>query len=228
MGRSVYRWLHAHAICMLVAATLALMLKEMLPVVLTGLASFLACAIVFYPSVRHLSPPGGIPNIITMSRLAFFVGCVLLVGIVHPYVFTAGIIVVLVADGLDGYFARRLGQSTEVGALLDMEVDAFIGCTLAFVGYFLFDLSIIVLVAGAMRYAFVLFRWVMRWSGRKVAVPGARTVAILFFISLLTPFILGMTVGYWATWIGSGLILYSFTRETMLLFLQSRSEKSRT
>lgn len=228
MTTRMNRWAAIHAVCLLIAVAWALSVRDVRPLLLTAIASFLISIVLFYPVVKHLRPPGGLPNMITTLRLAAFITCLFFVGSLDPYVFTACIVVVLIADGLDGFLARKLGQSTVFGALFDMEVDAFIGCALAVTGYFMFDLSEAVIAAGVLRYIFVLFVRLMRWTDRKVVVPGARTFAILFFISLLTPFVFGASFGYWATIAGSMLVFYSFGRETILLAGQGRQKKSRT
>jgi len=61
-----------------------------------------------------------VPNLISLSRLPLLVGIVLLVDSLWRYPLFA---LVVVSDGLDGWVARRLDQTTQLGALLDPALD---------------------------------------------------------------------------------------------------------
>ncbi|MFO0954550.1 MAG: CDP-diacylglycerol--glycerol-3-phosphate 3-phosphatidyltransferase [Isosphaeraceae bacterium] len=67
-----------------------------------------------------------VPNTITLGRLALSVVVFALIGLEQYF---AGLVVFALAaltDGLDGYLARRLGQSTPIGRQLDPLVDKVI------------------------------------------------------------------------------------------------------
>src|SRR3954462_15191693 len=69
-----------------------------------------------------------VPNSLTMSRLAL--SFVVFALIAFGY-FAAALVVFILAsisDGLDGYFARKLGQATAIGRQLDPLVDKVINC----------------------------------------------------------------------------------------------------
>ena len=67
-----------------------------------------------------------VPNAVTMSRLvlAIIVPWLLIRGN-EVEIMLAGILLIVAwaSDGIDGFFARRLGQSTLVGALFDLVTD---------------------------------------------------------------------------------------------------------
>ena len=70
-------------------------------------------------------------------------------------------IVALVLDAVDGQVARRTGTSSGLGARFDMEVDAFLILVLSV--YVARSMGAWVLAIGAMRYAFVVASWALRW-----------------------------------------------------------------
>ena len=90
------------------------------------------------PKVALLGPESlNLPNCITISRM--FLAIVLFALIQYEgYWLTAAILFVVAAatDALDGYLARRYGQVTTLGRILDPFVDKFIIC-----GSFLFLLE---------------------------------------------------------------------------------------
>ncbi len=80
------------------------------------------------PTAGPAEPFWNVPNSLTMARLALSLVVFALVG--HFWYWSALAVFVLAAltDGLDGYFARRLGQSTALGRQLDPLVDKVIVC----------------------------------------------------------------------------------------------------
>jgi CDP-diacylglycerol--glycerol-3-phosphate 3-phosphatidyltransferase len=65
-----------------------------------------------------------VPNSITILRLIFTFVLVYLIWINYNFIFT-GILFLLIAstDTLDGYLARKLNQTTKIGAKLDQYID---------------------------------------------------------------------------------------------------------
>lgn len=92
---------------------------------------------------------------------------------------------VIAADGLDGWFARRRGESSHFGQLFDMEADAWlllVLCLLIFRGG-LIDAWI--LLPGCLRYAYVLTR--LRYPGSdrpSRALPATRAIGLLAMLGL--------------------------------------------
>jgi len=73
-----------------------------------------------------------LPNLVSLSRLPLIALIVLLHDSVWRYPL---FVLVVLSDGLDGWLARRLDQSTELGAMLDPALDKITGVVL-FVGLF--------------------------------------------------------------------------------------------
>ena len=68
-----------------------------------------------------------VPNLITVSRVVLALATLALLYLPakehqQTFLWTAFVLTVLViwADGLDGYFARKLKQATKLGAILDI------------------------------------------------------------------------------------------------------------
>jgi len=70
-----------------------------------------------------------IPNLVSLSRLPLIVLIVLLLDSVWRYPL---FLLVVVSDGLDGWLARRLDQTSELGAMLDPALDKLTGVVLFF------------------------------------------------------------------------------------------------
>lgn len=211
-------WIAVHSAVVLLAFAASLYFNTSAIVLTCGLVSILWYTSANLRRLRAFHPALGVPNLITLGRLSVLSVLVAFYGNMSGLLFILGILVVLVADGLDGFFARKLEQESRFGAMLDMETDAFLGILLAFIAFTEFDLGIWVPVAGAMRYAFVLVVRVLGWHEKqKVSVPWAKTIAVLFFVSLLTPFVLPWELARWATLISSVLIFTSFGVEIWLL-----------
>jgi phosphatidylglycerophosphate synthase len=102
----------------------------------------------------------------------------------------AGIFAVL--DGVDGWLARRTRMSSEFGARLDMETDAFFILVLSILVWQHGKAGPWVLLCGLMRYAFVAAGWMLPWMARPLrSTVRGKTVAIAqiagLTIALLPP-----------------------------------------
>lgn len=132
----------------------------------------------------------GTANVVTLIRLigSFFL---LLFPIENGWLLASTAVVILWADGLDGWLARRRGLTSPFGDWFDKEVDAFFFLVLCVLLYKREQLGIWVLFPGMLRYLFVLFvklagppRGVAEgnWFTRSVSV-----IAIIAFILCLLP-----------------------------------------
>jgi len=60
-----------------------------------------------------------LPNIISLARIVVITACAIIFFLGHPVVAVLVALPAGISDYLDGYLARKRGQTTEVGALLD-------------------------------------------------------------------------------------------------------------
>lgn len=100
-----------------------------------------------------------VPNVMSISRIFFIVGAVVLFNVGHPIIGLSLGIWCGVSDYLDGWIARRSGQVTEIGEILDR-----LGDLVFEVVAFVFALSVGLLPA----YLFLLYMF------REIVVMSAR------------------------------------------------------
>ncbi|WP_051331848.1 CDP-alcohol phosphatidyltransferase family protein [Methylocaldum szegediense] len=182
-------WSDRHAMLMLLA--IGGLWFQVPPELLAAMAaaSFLGLIRQFH---REWTPARvfGAANAVTLARLAgtFFL---LLFPIENGWFLAALALIILNADGVDGWLARRRGLSSAFGECFDNEVDAFFFLCLCVLVYKRADLGSWVLFPGALRYLFVLY---IRVAGppRRVAAGNRLTrvvsvIAFIVFILCLLP-----------------------------------------
>jgi phosphatidylglycerophosphate synthase len=163
-----------NALLALAAAALCVALADLRPALLVAAASL---AFTYLRSSPALT---GAANAVTASRIALL--CLVL-GLVPERGRWVAIVafVVWTLDGLDGWLARRRGETSEFGAHFDMESDSY--------AVLLLDLQLVVhrgygvwvLIAGGLRYLYVLTRF---WLGPRV-VRERRSSSARWIFSLM-------------------------------------------
>lgn len=123
----------------------------------------------------------GLPILLTLARgllLAMAAGFVLWRGPVEIAALAYSVAVVL--DGLDGTLARKLKQTTLIGAKLDMELDAAGVLIATSLGILYGKLPVWYVAIGLARYLFVLGQAVSkRWGGRSRELDSCRLRRVL-------------------------------------------------
>ncbi|MEE4297522.1 MAG: CDP-alcohol phosphatidyltransferase family protein [Wenzhouxiangella sp.] len=137
-------------------------------VVLVALVLSVAAGITVILLASHQGVFLGWANQVTLARLALVAA--LAAVLLQPALYagadwwlTAVALVALGLDGLDGWLARRLGESSAFGARFDMEVDAALIMVLSIAVLLAGDLGPWVLLLGVMRYGFVLSASIWPW-----------------------------------------------------------------
>jgi phosphatidylglycerophosphate synthase len=174
----------------------------------------------------------GPANRVTLARGALIGGVIALVadGLVHGglhgvriAVLVAIASVALALDLVDGWLARRTGSESELGARLDMELDAVLIAVLSVL--VAVALGPWVLLIGLMRYLFVLAGHRHPWlnaplppsRGRKVVAAVQGVVLVVAVASVLPIWLTGSAV------LGALLALvWSFGRDMLWLAAQPR------
>lgn len=189
--RHIERWTTVHAVAVSAATAAAVALEAPWIPAVIGTASLGVLLAVGW----HRLSPGHVAswaNALTGVRL---LGVVVL-GVVGTAerleshgVFLAGLgLGLLVLDGLDGYLARRFDHSSALGARFDAAVDALLVLVLASIAYLGGRLGAWVLLAGLLRYGFVLLEPLVRRPGATTARSlRARIVFVVANLALLTP-----------------------------------------
>ncbi|WP_348758202.1 CDP-alcohol phosphatidyltransferase family protein [Candidatus Methylocalor cossyra] len=179
--------------------------------------SFLALIVGFR---RRWTPLGrfGAANLITALRLLGALA--LLLGASRGAWWPALVaLVILCADGLDGWVARRLGLASTFGQVFEQEVDAFFLLALCLVPYVEGQLGAWVLFPGTLRYLFVLFAKVAK-PPRSTA-PGngfTRAVAVLAILALIACLLPVERVCPGAAWAATVALSASFLYSTWRLY----------
>jgi phosphatidylglycerophosphate synthase len=206
----------AHAVAMLLSGAASLALGNAWAAALTGAV---ALGLFVWLHRGRFTPSGGFgaANALTALRLLAIVAipsaCVR-----EPDLSAASLVLAILAlDGLDGFIARRTGQASELGARFDMECDALLVLVCSLVLYLHGRLGSYVLVAGALRYLYVLVLPLLPASGE---APRSRlgryvfSVIVLSFVASLAGLPLHREVALGAV----GLLCYSFARSVYWSF----------
>lgn len=149
------RWNVWHALAMLLALGACVAMRVCWPLALVAVPSFASLVAL---ARRRWTRDGafGAANALTTVRLALLVALSVFGHRDALKLLSAGLLVALVLDGIDGWLARHYRTSSDFGARFDTEVDAFLvltGCVSLFV---LRGFAWWVLLGGALRYLSVL------------------------------------------------------------------------
>lgn len=212
---SIHSWSTLHALIILMATILSLILFKVYPLIL---AAFFSFSLLILISKNEWTPHSrfGTGNFLTSIRLLL----VLLIALFHRqipnYIIALSGFLILIGDGIDGKIARQKNESSEFGEYFDKETDALfihMFCMLAVLKHML---GMWVLLIGLLRYLFVIYLLITgkkdrkeRRSkiGRHIFVFVSCAVSIMFLpfphISLMVA-VLSMV-----------LLLYSFGRDIL-------------
>ena len=196
---------------MLVSTVAYLLTNNIWAIAIGGSTSFLFFILSNIKLWRQIAWYGGAPNWVTGLRLLLFLG--LLFGHGQLTFLQIALIATLVisADGIDGYLARRLKQASYIGSYFDRETDAFfvLAMTLLIVdkglaGYW-------VLIPGLMRYLYVVVLFYFKPPEKKENKSFlGKTIAVILMISLIACFLVRKDIYLPMLMISTLLILYSF------------------
>ena len=137
-------------------------------------------------------------------------------------------LVALLADGLDGYLARRLNEASEVGARFDMETDAALMAVLAVAVWWIDRAPAWVLLIGLMRYVFIIAGvWWPRLSGELPESMRRKVICVVQVSVLLAVLPPWFSDGQAAALLGCALalLIYSFAVDTLYLVTQSHTNE---
>ncbi|MFI5309174.1 MAG: CDP-alcohol phosphatidyltransferase family protein, partial [Polyangiales bacterium] len=180
------------------------------PAALTGAA---ALGLFVWAHRGRFTPAGGFgaANALTALRLFAIVAIPSACGHDPGLGAAALVLAIFALDGLDGFIARRNGLASTFGARFDMECDALLVLVCSLVLYLHGRLGSYVLVAGALRYLYVLALPLLPGSGeapRSKLGRYAFSVLALSFVASLAGLPLHREVALGAV----GLLCYSFAR----------------
>jgi phosphatidylglycerophosphate synthase/uncharacterized membrane protein YbhN (UPF0104 family) len=204
------RWTYANAASMIIGSLLAAVVGY--PPLLGFVGGF-CCFILVAHGQGSWTPRGrfGAPNLITTARLLMTLGLLFAYGRNPGWHLAAVAAAVLLLDAVDGWVARRTGQSSAFGASYDVEADALLVMTITMLLFTRGIAGVWVLLAGLLRYLYVL-------APALVATPLGQAPRSRFgrvvYVSMLTSFMLALVVeggaGRLAALAGTAVVTLSF------------------
>lgn len=129
-------------------------------------------------------------------------------------------------DGVDGYLARKFNHSSSEGEIFDMEVDSFMVLLLCWIHYYVYGFSWWILIPGSLRYSFEFINiFTKNWKLIEVPKKIRASIAVIFFLSLLSPFVLSHSIANYLL-IGSSCLIFLsfFTPLFIFLILKTKTE----
>lgn len=183
------RWSPWHAGAMLLALGLAIAVGRAAPLAFTcaaSLAGWVWLSRAAFDDVRAF----GAANVVTSARVLLIAGLGITIDARGALACALCSLGIFTLDGVDGWLARRSGRASAFGARYDMETDACFVLILS-VGSFQFGRAgAWVLLAGALRYLYVLTLWALRRE--QAEAPRSRVGRYGFALVVVT-----FTIGIW-------------------------------
>lgn len=215
------RWSVGHALGLMAALALALVLGARWPVTCVAL---LSVGRLLFITRGRWTPSGGFgwANGLTALRL------VLVALLSEAPRATRGlelgllVLLILTLDGADGWVARRTHTSSELGAHFDMEVDALLVLTTSLRLWQTSTLGAWILLPGALRYVYVLCT--ARWPPRGGPMPRSllgRSAFALVVVGHAAGLALTGRAGAIAAALGSAAVTLSFARSFFFSYARS-------
>jgi phosphatidylglycerophosphate synthase len=146
----------------------------------------------------------GAANAVTLMRgaLTMLLFAALGTGPRVAWVAVAVALVTLLLDGVDGRLARRRGEATAFGARFDMETDALAILALAVLAWQFGKAGHWIVLAGGLRYAFVLAAFALPWLARPLPPSRRRQAVCVLQIATLIACVSPLFVPPWSAAIG--------------------------
>ncbi len=173
-----------------------------------------------------------IPNLLSLSRVALTpaIGYFLWKGDNQSTVICAALLVVAgITDGLDGYLARRLGQISDMGKVLDPTADKVMAAVLVVLLILYRDFPIWLAVVIVGRDLLILIAGIVLLRGKKVVVGSNLTGKYAFsaIAVLLGSYVIRFKFGIaTAPWIVVALIAFSIVLYARVFLRIRRGEEA--
>ena len=177
-----------HGVCLILVIFLNV------PTVFWAIPSLLLFGIYIVKMTYH------IPSLPLWVGYANWVSILRLVGVLclfslHNYIKDIylfwGFLAAILMDGVDGYLARRYNQSSRVGGILDMEIDAFLVLVLSYIQIEKGNIPDWIIIPGGFRFIYIWMILFIPQSTAKEMIPKLvrATIAVIFFFALIIPFV---------------------------------------
>lgn len=211
LTKKLIYWNRLHALLICVVGGISFFIESKYLLSITVFFSFLIYAILHRDLLKSYTPFAGYANWVTSLRLLAVLSFPFLITVLDYTSFFLMTLLVIAGDGLDGYLARKYKSTSEFGAYLDMETDAFYVCMLSLLLYKEGLVASWILGIGWLRYAAVLLEVVLGIHGKPSAPnPYARSIAAFLFVALLLPWIFSYTIYIIPLSLAAILVCFSF------------------
>ncbi len=202
-------WIFYHSVLLLIAYSIDIYSHKVVATPAMGLVLFMIFIIKNVKEYSRLKPIMGYPNLVTTFRLLLLFVAPFLETNFSLFVLS---LLVVCSDGIDGFLARKLNQTTEFGGQLDMETDAFFCLLFSILLYVQYPNLYWVLLAGSLRY---VYKIITTLKENKNLVPSGKNFARFFagcyFISFICFYFFEENIGKWFLAIGNLLVIFSFS-----------------
>ena len=164
---------------------------------------------------------GGVANTITGLRVAGILLLLYFQAHLHAYVFFVVGILILIADGLDGYYARKQNTVSEFGDFFDKETDAFFVIAFCIILIEQQLLGIWLIFPAVLRYAFVLILYLFKIEHIELNKSFRRRFVGMWFMGTIMGCFVLPEVFYTAAMVfASAMLAYSFMKDFYLMLRQ--------
>jgi phosphatidylglycerophosphate synthase len=202
-------WIFYHSVLLLTAYSIDIYSHKVVATPVMGLVLFIVFIFKNFKEYSQLKPIIGYPNLVTTFRLLLLFVAPFLETNFSLFILS---LIVVCSDGIDGFLARKLNQTTEFGGQLDMETDAFFCLLFSLLIYFQYPNLYWVLLAGSLRY---VYKIITTLAENKNVVPSGKNFARFFagcyFISFICFYFFEENLGKWFLAIGNLLVIFSFS-----------------
>jgi len=185
----------------------------------------LTLVLLFRYRAAHPFPRFGPANGVTLIRAGL--ACLLFGFLIPPTPSLAALSaaplggLALLADGLDGWLARRTGLASVLGARFDMETDAALILALALLAALLTPVGAWIILSGCLRYLFVTAMFLWPWLAAPLPPrPNRRRQCVVQAGSLVLLLIPAWTdpLSDWIGAAGLATALWSFAVDSLWLY----------
>jgi phosphatidylglycerophosphate synthase len=205
-------WSRTQALAMLTAVLACQYRQAAWPVAAVAAPCFAGFIVA---SRRTFTPSGrfGLANAVTCSRLV----AVLCLAAPPPWLSNGALVAltigILLLDGLDGWLARRRAEASVFGAHFDMETDALFVLMVTLRLWLVTGYGPWVLLAGLLRYGYVLSLWLLPGTGREAprSLLG-RSAFLILILGLIGGLSLPGAYGLCCVALGTLTVSLSFAR----------------
>ncbi|HEY2409716.1 MAG TPA: CDP-alcohol phosphatidyltransferase family protein [Polyangiaceae bacterium] len=219
--RTLEAWSRGHALLALCAALAAWQLGKLWPL---SLEAALAFPILIFRHLPVATPSGrlGAANSVTALRLLLMLWLALRSNDLGSLVTGAGVGLVFALDAVDGWLARQRNEASEFGAHFDMETDALLVQLSAFMLLRQGQAGLWILLAGALRYLYVIATWLMP---PPAGDPGrsrlGRYVFSFYMTSAIACFLVPRAISLPWSALATLALVASFTRSTIMAYARA-------